>query len=28
VASVFLAHVATQQAGIVTVKGGPPTGTK
>ena len=28
VASVFLAHVVTQQAGVVTVKGGPPTGTK
>jgi len=26
--TVFLAHVATQQAGVVTVKGGPPTGTK
>jgi hypothetical protein len=28
VASVFLAHVVSEQAGVVTVKGGPPTGTK
>jgi hypothetical protein len=28
VASVFLAHVASNQAGIVTVKGGPASGTK
>jgi hypothetical protein len=27
-ASVFLAHVATDQAGVVTVKGGPAAGTK
>jgi hypothetical protein len=28
VAGVFLAHIVSEQSGVVTVKGGPSTGTK